>query len=193
MIKDHFTLFQAHIYTTDKTDYKLKSIQEIVKLIDDEYEARRKPGNLAYQRMENQVMTVTASSNKYCSRSSAGRETALWHVTDGIIESPFPDLNEQCFSDSTPNQVPDWIELNFHNPVSAGKVVVYPKKNSLRDYEVQVSNDGKEWTTVGKVENATDAAQVVSFNRQLLKCIRIFVTKTNGPNTLISEIEVYEK
>ena len=193
VLKDHFTSFQAHIYTTDKTDYKLKSIQEIQKLIDDGYEARRKPGNLAYQRRENQIMTVTASSNKYCSRSSAGKDTALWHITDGIIESPFSDLDEQSFSDSTPNQVPDWIELNFHNPVSAGKVVVYPKKDSLRDYEVQISNDGKNWTTVGKVENATSASQTVTFAPQSLKCIRVYVTKTNGPNTLISEIEVYEK
>ena len=192
-LKDHFTSFQAHIYTTDKTDYKLKTIQEIVKLIDDEYEARRKPGNLAYQRLENQVMTVTASSNKYCKKSSAGKDTALWHVTDGIIESPFPDLDEQCFSDSTPNQAPDWIELNFHKPVSAGKVVVYPKKESLREYEVQVSQDGQNWTTVGKVENAAGAAQTVTFAKQTLKRIRIFVTKTNGPHAIISEIEVYEQ
>ena len=58
---------------------------------------------------------------------------------------------------------------------------------------MQVSHDGQNWTTVGKVENATGTSQTVTFAKQTLKHIRIFVTKTNGPHAIISEIEVYEQ
>ncbi|MBQ9369246.1 MAG: hypothetical protein IJT83_15795 [Victivallales bacterium] len=192
-LQDSFTAFEAHIYTTDKSDFKLNSVKEIVKRIDDEYESRRKPGNLAYQRFENQVLKVTASSNKYHKQSSYAKDTCLWHVTDGVTSRPFPDLDPQCFYDATPNKTPDWIALAFHNPVTAGRIVVYPFENSLCDYEVQISVDGDEWKTIQRIENAQGEFQTIQFPPQTLKGVRVFVTKTNGPDTRISEIEVYEK
>ena len=192
-IQDSFTSFEAHIYTTDNSDFKLKSVKEIVKEIDDEYESRRKPGNLAYQRYENQVLKVTASSNKYHRQSSFAKDTCLWHVTDGITSRPFPDLDPQCFWDATPDKTPDWIALVFHKPVTAGRIVVYPYENTLCDYEVQIKLDGDEWKTIKKIENAQGEFQTVQFPPQTVKNVRVFVTKTNGPNTRISEIEVYEK
>ena len=190
-LKDSFTAYQTHIYTTDKTDYKLMSVDEIVKAIDAEYEARRKPGNLAYQRRENQVLAVTASSNVYLRQSRYAKDTCLWHVTDGVIENPHPDLNLQSYCDATPNKVPDWVALTFHKPVTAKEILVYPEKASLCDFEVQISKDGQNWTCVKKFEDAKGVCHIAKFAPQEIKAVRIFVTKNNGPNTRIAEIEVY--
>ncbi|MBQ7176755.1 MAG: discoidin domain-containing protein [Victivallales bacterium] len=190
-IKDSFTAYQTHIYTTDKTDYKLMPVDEIVKAIDAEYEARRKPGNLAYQRRENQVLAVTASSNHYHRQSSFAKDTCLWHVTDGVIDNPHPDLNLQSYCDATPKQLPDWVALTFHKPVTAKEILVYPEKASLCDFEVQISKDGQNWTCVKKFEDAKGVCHIAKFAPQEIKAVRIFVTKNNGPNTRIAEIEVY--
>lgn len=188
--RDRFTPFQVHVYTTDQTDFKLKSIPEINRLIEDVYAKRAKPGNLAYQRFENSRLRVHASSNK--NRIGSGpAENMLWHVTDGVID-PIRPGTAVDFCDNTPDNTPDWIELEFLHPATAGRIAVYPADNSLRNYEIQIRRNG-QYQTVGKVENAAGKSQEIVFSPLAIDAVRIYITGTNGPWSKIREIEVYEK
>ncbi len=191
--KDRFGPFEARVYTTSSHDFKLKSIKQINALIAADYEARRKPNNVAFQILENEKLTVNASSNIY---ASAGRpqSNALWHVTNGITADRKKgryDKGVHVFCDTTPNVVPDWIELTFKKPVKINRVVVYPAENSLKNYEIQVMLKG-EYQTVAKVENASGLAQESIFPVVTTNQVRVFVTANNGAYTQIHEIEVYQ-
>ncbi|MBQ7178278.1 MAG: discoidin domain-containing protein, partial [Victivallales bacterium] len=192
-IVEKFTPYQVHIYTNAKSLPKLKSLAEITGTIEAMYAKLQKPGNLAWQRYEEQTLRVTASSNFM----GLKRDTqALWHITDGITSGK-PGTRPHggdilTFKDKTPNQCPDHVQLEFKKPITAGKVVLYPVNNSLKDYEIQVKKDGA-FVTVATVKDAKGDCQTVSFAPVKTDCVRLLVTATNGPNTWIYEMEVYEK
>ncbi|MPN63022.1 hypothetical protein SDC9_210776 [bioreactor metagenome] len=94
------------------------------------------------------------------------------------------------WSDDTPGQGPDWIELDFGKPVAMGKAVIYPVDNTLRDYEIQLWKDGR-FETVATVKNASGKKQEISFNPLESEKLRVYITNTNGPHAVIDEIEVY--
>ena len=94
--------------------------------------------------------------------------------------------------DRTPKKVPDWIELRFDKPVTAGRAVIYPALDSLRDYEIQVWQDGN-WKTVGSVKNASGKSQTVTFPPVTTNRIRLYITANNGPDSALYELEIYEK
>jgi len=183
---DVFNNFQIHIYTTETGTPPIKPFQKVEEEIEAVYAARRKPGNLAYQRYEGTKMIVSGSSNHYYTGPRRHPNAALWHVTDGSMES-----GSHTWIDTTPDTAPDWLELKFHKPLKIGRVVVYPLENSLRDYEIQISRNGT-WKTVAKIQNASGEAQTYSFPPVETDSLRVWVTATNGKHVNIAEIEVYE-
>ena len=84
------------------------------------------------------------------------------------------------------------MQLEFKKPITAGKVVLYPVNNSLKDYEIQVKKDGA-FVTVAAVKDAKGKCQTVSFEPVKTDCVRLLVTANNGPDTWLYEMEVYEK
>ena len=190
-IKDKFRPFEVHVYTTDMRDFKLKTVDEINALIEAEYKKREKPGNILFQRMDEVKMEIIPSSNaNRDSRDPIANQ--LWHVTDGVITTNSP--RGGCpWKDKTPNKCPDWIELNLKKSATIGRVVVYPEKQSLRDFEVQLKSGNGEWQTVGKAVNSKQDMYEFKFAPQAADSIRIYVTRNNGKNTIIAEIEAYEK
>ena len=188
---DRFGPFEARVYTTSDRDLGLKTVKETNALIEAEYSERAKPGNLAYQRFEDSKLTVNASSNKHRIGSGPASNT-LWHVTDGVTRDNRMLFEPACFSDNTLGEVPDWIELVFHKPVTVGRVVVYPDANTLRDYEVQIRKDG-EYVPVASVKDAEGECLTSSFGSETTDAVRISVTANRGTNTRIYEVEVYEE
>ena len=87
VIKDRFTPYQVHVYTTSTRDFKLKSIAEINQSIQDVYIALRKAnaGHVFYQEREYGTVAITASSNKHVVFRA---ENSLWHLTDGVTGDP---------------------------------------------------------------------------------------------------------
>ena len=162
-------------------------------LIEKEYAKRVKPGNIAYQRYENETVEIFASSNAF---QKLYNEVGLWHLADGVTAGDIcvnPHSNGVVVSrDATANKTPDWIELVFKKPQTIGRVVLYPALNSLKDYQIQVEKDGK-YVTVAEVKNAKGLAQEVKFAPVVSKKVRLYVTANNGAYTQLYEIEVYNK
>ena len=190
-----FNNFDVRIYTTDMRDFGLKTLAEVEREIEQVHAKQKKPGNLAYQRYEGDALTVYASSNRFMCRNIP--ESNLWHITNGITSGQ-PALRNHGYpgvivwKDKTPNQVPDWIELKFHKPVKAGRAVIYPAMNSLRDYEFQVWVNG-EWKTVGSVKNSDGKSRTVTFPQVKSDRFRLWITRNNGPDSALYELELYEK
>lgn len=193
IFSDRFTPFAVHVYTTDQRKFNLKTVAEINELIESDYRRLAKKGNLAWQRLEEEKLKVSASSN---ARTSPGwpQSNALWHVTDGFTKYANPQGAKGALNwcDATPNKVPDWIELNFFKTQTVGRIKVYPEDNSLRDYEVQIFRNGN-WEKVGEVKDASGEFQEFKFHPMATRRIRVLVTGNNGKNSKINEIEVYKE
>ena len=149
-------------------------------------------GNLAFQKYEGVSAKVTASSNK---AFNVRADNCLWHLIDGVIEPP--DFTHYIshfavWSDTTPNQCPDWVEVAFDKPVTASRVVVYPAFQSLKDYQVQIWQDGA-WKTVAEAKDAQGDTQTLTFPAATFSRIRLFITANRGKHSRIREIEVYAK
>ena len=192
-ITEHFTPWEVKVYTDNMSDFKLLTVKEIEDLIEKEYAKRVKPGNIAYQRYENETVEIYASSNAF---RKLYNEVGLWHLADGVTEGEIcvnPHSNGVVVSkDGTPNQTPDWIEMVFKKPQTIGRVVLYPALDSLKDYQIQVEVDGK-YVTVAEVKNAKGKVQEVKFKPVESKKVRLYVTANNGDHTQLFEIEVYSK
>ena len=190
---ERFTPWEVKVYTDNMSDFKLSTVKEIEEQIEKEYAKRIKPGNLAYQRYENETVEVYASSNAFKSHYN---EVGLWHLADGVTSGQVcvnGHSNGVVVSkDATPKQTPDWVELVFKKPQTIGRVVVYPAENSLKDYQVQVEVNGK-YVTVAQIKNAKGLQQEHKFAPVIGKKVRIFVTANNGDHTRIYEVEVFNK
>ena len=187
---DVFNNYQVHIYTTDANAAKITPLDKIEKEIAAINNARRKPGNLAFQMFEHDHVQISASSNAGMLRRA---DSSLWHVTDGVIvDYKNRNIKFAVWHDKTPNKFPDWIELKFDKVIEFSRVKVCAYENSLKDFEVQVWKNGK-FETVATVKNSKAHWHECKFPMVKSDRVRIFVTATNGPTSKIDEIEVYTK
>ena len=190
-LKDKFRPFEVHVYTTDQRDFKLKTVDEIKAIIEAEYKKLAKPGNILWQRMEEEKLEIIPSSNAH-RRPRDPIANQLWHVTDGVIQAK-SERGGCPWQDNTPKECPDWIELKLKKSATVGRIVIYPEKQSLRDFEVQVKSGSADWKTVGKAENSKQDMYEFKFAPETVDSIRVYVTKNNGKHTIIAEIEAYAK
>ena len=187
VVSDSFDPWETHIYTTSTECSGLKTVHEITAIIEAEYDRLRKPGNLAFQRWSNQSVDIAFSSRK------GDYPPEPWHICDGVsdvsgYEVRFETLH--TWTDGTPNTSPDWLELQFRKSHRIGRVEVYPFKQSLRDYTVQAYVDDA-WQDMDKVTDQNSDHLTHTFNPVLTDRIRLFVTATNGPDAVVSEVEIY--
>ena len=192
-LTERFTPWQARVYTSDMRDFHLPAIARIKETIEQEYAKRPKPGNLVYQRYENEGVKVFASSNRY---KQEFNECSLWHLADGVTSGTVGDRPHgggvvvSC--DATPNRTPDWIEYEFLKPLKIGRVVVYPAQDSIKDCTIEIERDGK-FVPVASVKDARGAAQTLTFPPETTSRMRLVVTANRGKYTRLFEIEVYEQ
>jgi hypothetical protein len=170
---DAFALYEGHVYTTNKAVAEGPTVKETQAGIAQAEAARRKPGNLAYRDLGTTV--TTSSSNQYSGQLSM--------VLDGVT-------NGNGWTDDTWRQWPDWIQVSFKEPVSAGRVVVYT--NSTADYEVRVEQDGK-LTTVAEGTRAGDGPLTATFEPQTVTAVRVVAGSGPADRVSVTEIEVYER
>jgi hypothetical protein len=186
---DVFDNFELHIYTTAQPP-KLETVAQVEARIAKRNEQRRKPGNLAFQMQEYDGVTLEASSNRATARRA---DTSLWHVTDGLfLDNRKNALPREYWHDNTPNKAPDWISLAFEKKIKVGRAVIYPYGKSLKDFEVQAWIDGA-WKTLASRKDGNDDVFELKFAPVESDKFRLYVTATNGPNTKVDEIELYEK
>jgi Carbohydrate family 9 binding domain-like/F5/8 type C domain len=185
---DRFDTFEVHIYTTSKKNTGLLSVKEISRKISKINKRRKKPGNLAFQEFEGDGVTVSASSN---ARADIRQDNGLWHVVDGIVDK-IDHYKALAWHDKTPNKFPDWLEIKLPRKHDIGRVVVYPFAKSLKDYSIQAFVSGK-WKVVDKASGKNEEIIIHTFKPVNTDRIRILVTATNGPDSEITEVEIYEK
>ena len=179
--------FDSVIYTTNKQIAScLRTNSEVEKEIEQLYKQRRKPGNLAWQKFEHDLLKLSASSNKFDRRRP---DTQLWHVTDGVTDG---DPDYFYWADKTPGVFPDWLALEFPAPVKVARAVVY-SDGSLRSGKFQCEASG-QWQTLAEFKNNTSAAPLTfSFAPVDSKKFRVLITEGNKSECRIHEIELYQK
>ncbi|MBI4025261.1 MAG: discoidin domain-containing protein [Verrucomicrobia bacterium] len=191
---DHFDAFEAHIYSTAKKKPDLLAVKEICRRIDAANQKRKKPGNLVFQMFEGDGVILRASSNE--AAKFRRPENGLWHLVDGVIDTGATDgIDPRTllrWRDTTPKQFPDWVEIQWPSARSISKVIIYPFKKSLKDYAVQVFV-GNDWKDVDKATGKNDDVIFHVFEPVTTDRVRLWITAANGPNSWISEVEVYEK
>ena len=185
VFEEKFSNFDSIIFTTDKNIAgKLRTNSEVTDEIEKLYQQRRKPGNLAWQRFEHDLLKLSASSNKFDRRRP---DTQLWHVTDGVTDG---DPDYFYWADKTPGVFPDHLTMEFPRSVQVSKAVVY-SDGSLHSGSVQYELDGK-WQILAEFKNNTsDKPLIFKFKPVELKRFRVYITQGNTPEVRIHEIELY--
>lgn len=185
---DKFGPYEAHIYTTAPAP-KLATVRQIVDEIARANAQRRKPGNLAYQEFEGDGVVLSASSNK------AGKyqrpDNGLWHVVDGIIDR-IDHYHCLTWQDDTDGEFPDWLEIKLPQAHKIGRVVVYPFEQSLKDYAIEVFDNGA-WREISKVTGQKGEPTTHTFAPVTTDRVRLVVAGANGKNSMVTEVEVYEQ
>jgi hypothetical protein len=187
-LTDRFDTYEVHVYTTGPQP-DLPTVKEIVAEIEQANVKRRKPGNLVFQEFEGDGVQVAASSSK--AGGYRRPDTGLWHVVDGVIDK-LDHYHCLTWQDTTDNEFPDWLEIKLPQAQRIGRVVVYPFEKSLKDYAVQVYVNG-DWRDADKVTGQNADEITHKFAPVTTDRVRLFVTAANGPNSRVTEVEVYGK
>ena len=196
VFSDSFKNFDARVYTTDARDFGMPSLNEVMERIEKVYASRKKPGNLAYQRFENETVKLTSNSNKH---GGLRADTMLWHVTDGVCEgfaANGPQHNEGylVYSSKADPKLPVWLQMEFKEPKTIGRIAVYTANKSIAAFDLQVRVHG-EWVTVTEENEFNGDTGEYKFAPHKADAVRINLKKLKPKSryALIHEIEVYEK
>ncbi len=126
------------------------------------------------------------------------------YITDG---DPAKAWASELFRNESPD-VPEWITIDLLEVYDVNRVVLVPRgmwqgTNVFPEkYEIQVSVDGVEFTTVKVVEDtfgiASEANRVIDFESTPARYVRLYTTKLSYSSTVnggyaieMSEMEVY--
>lgn len=126
------------------------------------------PSNLAYKK------------NAFASSSTKGKETSL--VIDGSSGSRW----ESNYSD------PQWICIDLGKKELIGSVLLKWETAYAKEYEIQVSDEGKNWKTIYKQKNGKGESEKIVFGAVNARYVRLncFSRATNFGYSLY-EFEIY--
>ncbi len=190
-VVDDFHPCGGHVYTTGK-DPGFEPVASIRRRIEAEWQKRQKPGNLFFERQTDRAVHIRVSSD---AKHGQNRQTVRWHLCDGLETGATWDKAYQFFF-WTPAPSPDgaWVEFTPVKPAVIGRVAVYSDDISLKDYDVQVFEDGA-WKTVASVKGATTERTEVSFAPRTVTKLRLFLPAWPNPKQPphIAEVEAYAK
>ena len=121
--------------------------------------------------------------------------------TAGINDGDTSTNSRWCPAESDPTKgLPAWCQLQWGNPVTFDKIVIYEWALALRtgEYNLSVSNDGSKFTEIyngNTLDNGTktielDQPVTAKYLRLTITSIREDAKKHETPS--ISEIEVYD-
>lgn len=130
-------------------------------------------------------ISVSTNQDRYPGDNlNDGLESTFW-VSGGLVPGQAPSPSE-----------PQHVTLDFGAPVTAGSVRFAGRTSyGPRDYEVQVARDGRDWTTVARVEGAPRAGATTTFAPVRTRWLRMritggYYTATPGNNVQSSALEV---
>lgn len=129
------------------------------------------PGNLAYQK------PVTVSST----------ETQYQNYAPGAVDGdPATRWSSEWKKD------PSWIAVDLEEPAEIGGVTLKWEWSYAKSYEIQVSDDGKQWKTVYHTDKGAGNTEKIQFDPVKTRYVRIYCTKRALQwGYSLYEIEVY--
>lgn len=191
--QDSFSKYDVHVYTTSSAFPEIKlprRIEAEEKRLIREEEARNQKNILTRLFFAEKGIFYKESSGKTSGGDFNTRTNNPSWATDG--------LKRTYWADGTPNKYPDWLEISLEPPQRIGRVVIYigedflDDRSGLNSYELQYWKDGN-WVAIARVENSSENKMVHAFQPLQISRLRVFITKSNGPDSIIQEIEAYEE
>ena len=162
-----------------------------------------------------QVVNAAGGASTNVARASNGGVASASSFISGF--SPAGAINgeltgtswgaEAGWNDSTPNVLPDWLQVNFNGQKTINKVVVYSLQDNfgnpsaptdtmtfglygLAAFEVQTWN-GNAWVNVASVTGNNLVKRTVNFAATTTDRIRVNVTNALGGYSRVVEVEAW--
>lgn len=122
--------------------------------------------------------------NKTCTVSSI--------ETNGYDGNKATDGNHSSRWASIHGIDPQWIYVDLQDEYNLGSVVIHWEAAYAKQYQIQVSSDEINWTTVYSETNGNGGEDVITFSPQTAQFVRVFGTqRATGYGYSIFEFEVY--
>jgi hexosaminidase len=90
------------------------------------------------------------------------------------------NINTKCWFNSN-QEIGKEVKFTFTRPINISSIQIIQPRNAGGDIidgaDVQISTDGKNWTTVGTLDNSA-FEKTITFDKTLTKYVRIVLTKT---------------
>ena len=121
-------------------------------------------------------------------------------LSDEVIDSSGTSASNPTYGQMIPGTVnsewisasngEEWVYLDFGAITSFLSIQVNWGSNYAVTYDIQVSNDAKEWKTVAHDAGKADSAVDTMFQMQKCRYLRILCKTSSGPNYIIREVVV---
>jgi len=147
-------------------------------------------GNSAYS---NEASAIPSSGtnfalNKPSEASSSDSSSAVSRGNDGDAVTFW----RSGFVNSASAQQTYQVQLHPTLSITVGRVVIkWYQTYYANEYDIQVSNDASNWTTVHSALSVVTGTQDIPFTATPAKYVRIQTKKNNKSNYRIAEFEVY--
>ncbi len=85
-----------------------------------------------------------------------------------------------------------WLHVDLQSAQSLGRVVVnWRSSYYARRYQIQVSNDNSNWTTVFSTLSGNGGIDDILFSAVSARYVRVYMTRNNSSSERINELEIY--
>ena len=90
---------------------------------------------------------------------------------------------------------PQWLAIDLQSPCKIGRVELTWRNKPARNYVIQSSSDGKQWTDIYKTDTAKDNLQTVTFDAITCQWLRLYLPSPRGENAScqLRDFKVFEK
>jgi microsomal dipeptidase-like Zn-dependent dipeptidase len=107
---------------------------------------------------------------------SASASSTEWAPFGGLAprRAVDGDLSSRWASGWSDHQ---WLRVDLGSKQQVGRVAIYWEAAHARDFDVQVSNDGNTWQTVGQVRDGDGEIDVVSFSPRQARHVRVLMSR----------------
>ena len=101
------------------------------------------------------------------------------------------NINTKCWFNSN-QEIGKEVKFTFTRPINISSIQIIQPSNAGEDIidgaDVQISTDGKNWTTVGTLDNSA-FEKTITFDKTLTKYVRIVLTEGKGNWYQIAEVK----
>ena len=101
------------------------------------------------------------------------------------------NINTKCWFNSN-QEIGKEVKFTFSRPINISSIQIIQPSNAGKDIidgaDVQISTDGKNWTTVGTLDNSA-FEKTITFDKTLTKYVRIVLTEGKGNWYQIAEVK----